>query len=167
MDFMKKTLIFFVLGGMLGLIGGAGGMLIAFPFIFPPAAVNETVSASVAAGLIGRSHFREGVGGQDGGHWGRGGIKVYHDEDGAVLVEFQENFEVGAGPNFWLYLNSRGDIDNEDDFLADSARLRLQKIKSFTGSQVYKLDAAQYAAAASLTIWCESFNQYIASANLP
>ena len=162
---MKKALMFFVLGGVLGVGAGAGAMLIAFPFIFPPPAVNEKVAVGV--GFIGESYFREGADGQDAGHWGRGGVKFYRADDGTVLAELQEDFVVGAGPNFWLYLNSRGEINNEDDFLSDTARLRLQKIKSFTGSQVYKLAAAQYAAAGSLTIWCESFNQYIASANLP
>lgn len=162
---MKKNLLFFVLGGVLGAVAGGGGMLIAFPFLFPPPQVNETAAAGLAA--VGETRFREDSAGQDAGHWGRGAVKFYRDADGAVVAELQADFEVGPGPNFWLYLNSRPGVENEDDFLADEARIKVHKIKSFSGSQVYKLDAGEFAGARALTIWCESFNQYIASADLP
>lgn len=162
---MKKALIFFVFGGALGAIAGAGGMLIAFPFLFPPPPANETVKAGLEP--IGETHFREESAGQDAGHWGRGGVRFYRDEDGAVFAELQADFEVGPGPNFWLYLNGRAGVENEEDFLSDEARIKTHKIKSFRGSQVYKLHAQEFANARALTIWCESFNQYIASADLP
>ena len=163
---MKKTLAIFVGGGILGTIVGAGAMLVAFPFVFPPPEVNETVSASDAV-LIGKTRFREDSRGQDGGHWGRGDIKFYRTTDGSVLAELQADFEVGPGPNFWIYLNGNDNIEDEADFTADEARLKVHKIKSFRGSQVYVFDAADFANARALTIWCESFNQYIASANIP
>ncbi len=150
----------------MGVIAGAGGMLVAFPFIFPPAQVNESVAEGAAAPL-GESRFREDSAGQDSGHWGRGGVKFYRAADGKILAELQKDFEVGPGPNFWLYLNSRAGVENENDFLEDEARVKLQKVKSFAGSQVYELDGEAFAKARALTIWCESFGQYIASADLP
>ena len=161
---IKKALIFFV-GGALGAVAGAGGMLIAFPFLFPPAAVNESAAAGLE--LLGETRFREDSAGQDAGHWGRGGVRFYRDKDGGVVAELQSDFEVGPGPNFWLYLNTAAGVENEDDFLADEGRIKTHKIKSFNGSQVYKLDATEFANARAFTIWCESFNQYIASADLP
>ena len=141
-------------------------MLLAFPFIFPPPEVNERVSQDDVE-FIGETSFREDSTGQDAGHWGRGGIKLYRSSEDKVLVEFQSDFEVGPGPNFWLYLNSESEVEDEEDFLSDDSRIKVEKIKSFGGSQVYALEGEMFADARSLTIWCESFNQYIASANIP
>ena len=163
---MIKNLLFFIGGGVLGVIAGAGAMLIAFPYIFPPPAVNETVDAMAADSLLLEGAFRQDAPGQDAAHWGKGGLKVYRGKDGGILLELQGDFEVGPGPNFWLYLNSKADIDDENDFYTDGDRVKIAKLKSFSGSQVYAVSAEQYAQAKSLTIWCESFGQYIASANL-
>ena len=57
-------------------------------------------------------------------------------------------------------------MEDENDFLKDGGRVQITKLKSFTGSQVYMLPAADYDNAEAVTIWCESFNQYIASADL-
>lgn len=154
----------FFTGGTLGFIGGLGSMLIIFPFLFPPPMVNEIVDEGLEQVL--ETSFREGVAGQDRVHWGRGDVKVYRSEEGTYLIELQSNFEVGAGPNFWLYLNTTPSIDKEADFEFDAERLRLTKLKSFQGSQVYEVAAADFEKKGSLTIWCESFGQYIASANL-
>ena len=142
-------------------------MLIAFPFVFPPPEVNETVSAMTADAPLGESVFREGVSGQDPAHWGKGAVKFYRAEDGGVLMEMQANFEVGPGPNFWIYLNSKTGVDDEAAFQDDNERVKVAKLKSFSGSQVYALDAESFERAKSVTIWCDSFNQYIASADIP
>ena len=165
---MKKALIGFLTGGMLGVVAGAGGMLLAFPFLFPPAEVNETVAAIAGrevAALV-ETRFREGVAGQDAAHWGRGGVRTYRGVDGNVLIELQPDFEVGPGPNFWVYLNTRAGVDDEAGFQADEGRRRIAKLKSFRGSQVYSAEAGIFADAGAVTIWCESFGQYIASADL-
>ena len=165
---MKRAIIGFLLGGILGFGGGAGAMLIAFPFVFPPPEVNETVSGMSAADqALGESIFREDAPGQDPAHWGKGAVKFYRAQNGGVLMELQSNFEVGPGPNFWIYLNSASGVDDENEFQADSSRVKVAKLKSFSGSQVYALDAQQFAQAKAVTIWCESFNQYIASADIP
>ena len=144
-------------------------MLIAFPYLFPPPVLNEKVEQMTAGALLGESQFRPDARGQDPAHWGRGSIKIYQaqDADGGFILELQEDFEVGPGPNFWLYTNAQPDIDDEADFLADSQRVKVTKLKSFSGSQVYHIEASAAANAKAITIWCESFNQYIASANLP
>ncbi|MYE22454.1 MAG: DM13 domain-containing protein [Gammaproteobacteria bacterium] len=165
---MARTVVGFLLGGVLGVVVGAGGMLLAFPFLFPPPEVNETVAAMAGrdvAPLV-ESRFREGVAGQDAAHWGRGGVRAYRAEDGNVLIELQRDFEVGPGPNFWLYLNDVGGVDDEGDFEADDRRKRIAKLKSFTGSQVYVVNAGDFESARAVTVWCESFDQYIASADL-
>ena len=170
---MSRTAIGFlagiVIGGIIGIAGGAGGMLVAFPFLFPPPAVNETVAAMAGrdVAVLEETRFREGTAGQDAAHWGRGGVRAYRSDDGDVLIELQPDFEVGPGPNFWVYLNTRSGIDDEADFEADGGRRQVARLKSFTGSQVYRVDADAFGAAGAVTIWCESFGQYIASADLP
>ena len=154
-----------VLGAIVGLIVGAGGMLLAFPYVFPPAEVNERIDASSIKVLISESSFREGVDGQDSAHWGRGDVKVYEADDGQIMIAFQENFEVGPGPDFWIYLTTEKQINNEEQFFADTKRHKLTQIKSFKGAQVYTISASDYEKAASITIWCETFSQYIASAD--
>lgn len=169
---MSRTAIGFlagiVIGGVIGIAAGAGGMLVAFPFLFPPPAVNETVAAMAGrdVAVLKETRFREDTTGQDAAHWGRGGVKAYRSDDGDVLIELQPDFEVGPGPNFWVYLNTRGGIDDEADFEADAGRQQVVRLKSFTGSQVYRTDADAFEAAGAVTIWCESFGQYIASADL-
>ncbi|MYE82291.1 MAG: DM13 domain-containing protein [Gammaproteobacteria bacterium] len=169
---MNRTTIGFLagiaIGGVIGIAAGAGGMLVAFPFLFPPPAVNETVAAMAGrdVAVLQETRFREGTAGQDAAHWGRGGVRTYRSDDGDVLIELQPDFEVGPGPNFWVYLNTRRGIDDEADFEADEGRQRIARLKSFTGSQVYRADADAFAAAGAVTIWCESFGQYIASADL-
>ena len=156
-----------ILGGILGTVAGAGGMLIAFPYLFPPPTLNESVSAMDAeATIAGESRFREGTPGQDAVHWARGGLHWYRTADGKILFELQGDFEAGAGPNYWIYLNTKADIDDESDFLDDQNRIKLAKLRSFSGSQVYEADAELFARAKALTIWCETFSEYIASANI-
>ena len=163
-----RFLLGFFIGGIGGVVAGAGLMLVVFPFLFPPPMVNETVAGTydIQPILAAETSFRQNVPGQDAAHWGRGDVKVYQRSVDKYVIEFQPNFEVGPGPNFWIYLNSEADIDDEKDFDDDDDRLRLTKIKSFQGSQLYEVPAAAIKNAKAITIWCESFGQYIASANI-
>ncbi len=164
---MKRSIYIFLIGGFFGFCGGAGAMLGVYPFFFPPAVVNETVADISSDMLLGETRFREDASGQDALHWGRGGVKIHRAANGDVLLALENDFEVGPGPNFWLYLNSVSGVDDEDDFRADEARVRVTKLKSFTGAQVYTLKAALFKRAGAVTIWCETFGQYIASADIP
>ena len=151
-----------------GLVLGAGVMLIAYPFVFKPPVVNESVADFAGFDVkqpVFKAQIREDASGQDPIHWGRGSIAIHRALDGNYLVEFQDDFEVGPGPNFWLYLNSVASIDDEAQFNADDERLKIAKLKSFTGSQVYHIDRETLEESKALTIWCESFGQYIASAD--
>lgn len=164
---LKQKIIFFIVGGFLGFVAGAGAMLIAFPFIFAPPVLNESVSDTTSdTQLISEIKLRDDDPGQDSGHWGRGSIKIYEKQGGDIYLELQSDFAVGPGPNFWIYLNTQHDIVDEAAFKADDSRIRIEKLKSFEGSQVYKIKASQYQKAKSITIWCETFNQFIASANI-
>ena len=163
-----KTFRNLLIGFIVGVAVGGGAMLIAFPFLFPPPVVNETLSqidgtAESQSRYVGV--FREDAPGQDFAHWAKGRISV-HDADGdEAWIQLESDFEASPGPNYWVYLNSRSAIDDESDFLADEQRVRLAKLKSFSGSQLYLTSGHSISDKRALTIWCESFDQYIGSAD--
>lgn len=160
----------FVFGLLIGGVAGAGGMLVAFPFVFPPPVVAETAPAVSAegngAGLLGSFRFDETAEGRDFIHWANGTGGVYRD--GAMTVlRFDDSFEAGPGPNYWVYLNTVA-VGEEDAFNADEGRLKLAPLKSFSGGQNYPLPAdVRIEDFRTVTVWCESFGVYIGSASLP
>ena len=163
---MKGKFLSFVIGGLLGFVVGNGFMIVIFPFLFMNDAANDSLSQADVSNLLVETIFRNEVEGQDSVHWGKGGLKVYEGVGGDIVLELQSDFEVGPGPNFWIYANTTADINTEKDFLKDSSRKKLLKLRNFRGAQVYKISANDYKNAKAITIWCESFKQYIASANL-
>lgn len=156
----------FVLGIILGAIAGAGGMLVAFPFLFPPPVVSEVAPSGASVGQRGSFQFDETAPGRDAVHWANGTGGVYRDE-ARTLVRFDDTFKAGPGPNYWVYLNMVP-VGEEADFNADAGRVRIAQLKSFSGGQNYALppdvDIAKFH---TVTIWCESFSVYIGSAVLP
>jgi hypothetical protein len=159
-----RTLVAFLLGGLLGVVAGAGGMLIAFPFLFPPPVVAE--AAPAGASKIGTFRFDETAPGRDSVHWANGTGALHRTESGVVL-RLDDGFEAGPGPNYWIYLTTKP-VGDEADFNADAGRVRIAQLKSFRGGQNYGLpDGLDISKFHTVTIWCESFGAYIASAALP
>jgi hypothetical protein len=165
-----SRLLAFILGLVIGAAAGAGGMLVAFPFIFPPPVVAEKAPAASEGGagaqLLGSFRFDQMAPGRDAIHWANGTGGVYRDGE-TTIVRFDDSFEAGPGPNYWVYLNT-GPVGEEDAFLADSGRLKLAPLKSFTGGQNYPLPAGvRIEDFHTVTVWCESFGVYIGSAAFP
>lgn len=158
--------IAFVMGGILGVIAGAGGMLVAFPFLFPPPVVSEKAPAGTTVSQTGTFRFDETAPGRDAVHWANGSGAVYR-ADQMVVLRFDDTFEAGPGPNYWIYLNTVP-VGEEAAFNADAGRVRIAQLKSFKGGQNFivppELDIAKFH---TVTIWCESFGVYIGSAVLP
>jgi hypothetical protein len=154
----------FVIGGLLGVIAGAGGMLIAFPYLFPPPVASDAPPAA-ARGARAMFVFDRAAPGRDAVHWANGTGAIVDAGDGRTL-RLEADFEAGPGPNYWIYLNTRA-VGEEKDFLADGGRVRLAKLKAFKGAQNYALppdlDPGKFH---TVTIWCESFNAYIGSGAL-
>lgn len=161
-----RAVIGFVSGFVLGAIAGAGGMLVAFPFLFPPPVVSESAPSGVSMGQRGTFKFDEAAPGRDAVHWANGTGGVYRDE-ARTLVRFDDTFKAGPGPNYWVYLNTVP-VGEEADFNADAGRVRIAQLKSFSGGQNYSLPPdVDIATFHTVTIWCESFSAYIGSAALP
>lgn len=160
----------FVGGLIVGLMVGAGGMLVAFPFLFPPPVVAEGAptggSGEGGLQLVGTFGFDEMAPGRDAIHWANGTGGVYRDGEMTVL-RFDDDFAAGPGPAYWVYLNTTP-VGEEDDFLADAGRVKVMPLKSFTGGQNYVLPVdVRVEDFQTVTIWCEAFDAYIGSAPLP
>jgi hypothetical protein len=152
----------FLVGGLLGAAFGAGAMLIAFPFLFPPAPGTDPAPFSIAADGVVGFEFDRAAPGRDMLHWANGTGSLIRTDQGWVL-RLEPGFETGPGPDYWLYLNTRP-VSDKADFEGDPHRQRLAKLRSFSGAQNYPLpadiDPTRYQ---SVTIWCETFRAYIGS----
>jgi hypothetical protein len=161
----------FWFGSLGGLVAGAGAMLVLFPFLFPPPELNEEPPAAgvLADQTTGRTRiafeFDRNAPGRDLIHWANGTGALIKTQQGWVL-RFDQEFEAGPGPNYWIYFNKRA-VGDEDDFNADAARVKMSQLRSFRGGQNYSVPAAiDPDAFHTVTIWCESFGVYIGSAAL-
>jgi hypothetical protein len=164
---LRSRLVTFVLGAVLGAGGGAAAMLIAFPFLFPPPVAADAPPQPLAGAQAQRIAltFDQNAPGRDPAHWANGTGQIVRTGQGWVL-RFEGDFEAGPGPNFWIYLNTRG-TGEEKDFLADTGRVKITPIKSFKGAQNFVLPAnIDPTRFHTVTIWCESFGVYIGSAAL-
>lgn len=163
----------FLIGIVLGLGGGAGGMLIAFPFLFPPQPVNEAAPLAATelpaeTRLTHAFRFDEAAPARDFLHWANGTGAIIRTGDSHIL-RFEADFATSPGPDYHIYLTTRA-ITGKADFAADSGKIELRKLKAFTGSQNYTLpkefggQAFDPTRFHSVTIWCKFFNAYIGTA---
>jgi hypothetical protein len=81
---LRSHLIALVIGGLLGTAVGAFGMLIAFPYVFPPAPANDAAptQAGSAAAPAATFRFDERAPGRDTVHWANGTGTVLKTEAG-------------------------------------------------------------------------------------
>lgn len=157
---MKKIIIAFVAGGILGTAAGFVLGIFFFPYIFPPpVAMEQVVDADkkqiVATGMFIHANPSDPV------HYGSGAVTVYDD-----TVHLESDFEVGPGPKFHVYLVPNRDITSasqvEDTMFVDLGRLR-----AFQGSQNYGVPAGvNLSNYGSVVIWCEKFGVLISPATL-
>lgn len=144
--------------GILGAVAGFALGIVAFPFIFPPPELNEALVGKAAEDLLARATFTH-ANPADPLHYGRGTATIYAD-----LVRLEEDFEVGPGPKFHVYLTPVADVRPDTDVEA-TMFVDLGRLKAFTGSQHYPVpagvDPTRYP---SLVIWCEQFNVLISPA---
>jgi len=164
---LKSKFAMLTLGILLGVVAGAGGMLIVHPFVFSPPVVNEAApkTADAATSAMITFNLDENAPGRDPVHWANGSGSVIRTAQGEVL-RLNGDFEAGPGPNFWVYLNTRA-VGEEKDFNADAGRVKIAPLKSFIGAQNFMLpEGLDITKFHTVTIWCESFGAYIASGML-
>lgn len=150
----------FLAGGLLGLAAGFVIGIFVFPYIFPPPEATESLSREETGKLVAKGTFIQ-HNPNDPVHYGKGAVSVYPS-----TVFLGEDFEVGPGPDFHVYLVPKADIRSPSD-VTDTMYVDLGRLRAFKGSQNYPIpvgvDLKQFP---SVVIWCQQFSVLISPADL-
>jgi Electron transfer DM13 len=157
---MKNVIIAFLIGGILGIVGGFAGGIFVFPYLFPPAPVNEVVDSALSGEVLATGSFTH-ANPSDPVHYGKGGVRIYRN-----LLHLEMDFEVGPGPKFHVYLVPEASIMPATP-VQESMFVDLGRLKAFSGGQNYPIpDGVDLRKYKSVVIWCEQFNVLISPARL-
>ncbi len=156
-----KYVISFLLGSVLGAGFGVALGFFLFPYVFPPPPAAEVLSdADRAAQVVAEGTFIH-ADPNDPIHWGKGQVSVRRNS-----VFLHDNFEVGPGPKFHVYLVPKANIRTSSD-LDNQMFVDLGRLRAFQGSQRYEIPAGvNLADFKSVVIWCEQFSVLISPADL-
>ena len=158
---MLKSILMFVLGGLLGAAAGFAAGIFVYPYIFLADIVaTDRVDDAARRKVLATGTFVH-ANPSDPIHYGRGGLTVYEG-----LLHLESDFEVGPGPKFHVYLVPEASVTT-DTPVARTMFVDLGRLKAFKGSQNYPVppgvDVARYG---SVVIWCEQFGVLISPAAL-
>jgi hypothetical protein len=158
---LKKTFVTFVIGGALGVAGGFALGIFVYPYLFLADVVaterveNQSARKTVASGEFIHANPRDPI------HHGKGKVTVYQD-----LVHLGDDFEVGPGPKFHVYLVPETSVIPSTN-VAKTMFVDLGRLKAFRGSQNYPVPAGvDLSKFGSVVIWCEQFGVLISPAAL-
>ena len=158
---MKRFIITFLIGGLLGAAGGFALGIFVYPYFFLSDIVaKEQVDSPASRKLVAKGTFIH-ANPSDPIHHGKGGLTAYQD-----LVHLESDFEVGPGPKFHVYLVPEGNVVPSTN-VARTMFVDLGRLKAFKGSQNYPVppgtDLRKFG---SVVIWCEQFGVLISPAAL-
>lgn len=158
---VAKSIIVFVIGGLLGSAAGFALGIFVYPYIFLADIVaTERLEAGAPKKLVATGTFIH-ANPSDPIHYGKGNLKVFEN-----LVFLESDFEVGPGPKFHVYLVPDKSVTPSTD-VARTMFIDLGRLKAFKGSQNYPIpqgvDLSRYG---SVVIWCEQFGVLISPAAL-
>ena len=158
---MRKSIIIFVVGALLGSTAGFALGIFFYPYIFLADIVaTERVDDSstrkiLATGMFIHANPRDPI------HYGKGKLTVYQD-----LVHLNGDFEVGPGPKYHVYLVPEKIVIPSTN-VARTMFVDLGRLKAFKGSQNYPIppgvDLGKFG---SVVVWCEQFGVLISPASL-
>lgn len=158
---MKKSIIVFLVGGVLGVTGGFALGIFVYPYLFLADIVatdrveNKASRKTLAIGAFIHANPRDPV------HYGKGKVTVYQD-----LVHLGGDFEVGPGPKFHVYLVPETNVIPSTN-VAKTMFVDLGRLKAFRGSQNYPVpEGVDLSRFGSVVIWCEQFGVLISPATL-
>lgn len=155
-----RGLVIFLLGGILGTAFGVALGFFFFPFVFPPPAAMEQLTEAERARLVKTGTFIH-ANPSDPIHWGKGQVSVYER-----TVFLENDFQVGPGPAYHVYLVPKARIRSEAD-MKDVMYVDLGRLRSFKGSQRYPIpDGVDLKNYPSVIVWCERFAVLISPADL-
>ena len=128
---MAKWILAFVIGGVLGTAAGFALGIFVYPYVFLADIVaTEKVEPAAAQRVLARGTFIH-ANPSDPIHHGKGRVTVH---DG--LLHLEEDFEVGPGPKFHVYLVPEKDV-TPSTAVARAMFVDLGRLKAFKGSQNY------------------------------
>ena len=158
---LKKSVIVFVVGGLLGTAAGFALGIFFYPYIFLADIVaTESVSNKSARKIVASGEFIH-ANPRDPVHYGKGKVTVYQD-----LVHLGGDFEVGPGPKFHVYLVPEKKVV-PSTAVEKTMYVDLGRLRAFKGSQNYPVpegvDLRKYD---NVVIWCEQFGVLISPAAL-
>ena len=157
---MWRWLTVFLLGGLLGTGFGVALGFFLFPFVFPPPEAMERLTQAEASKLVAKGTFIH-ANPSDPVHYGKGGVSVYQD-----VVFLHDDFEVGPGPAFHVYLVPNANIRDAGQ-VTGTMFVDLGGLRAFKGSQKYAIPAGvDLTKFPSVVIWCEQFSVLISPADL-
>jgi hypothetical protein len=158
---VKKVILVFVAGGLLGTAAGFALGIFFYPYMFLADIVaadkveNPAARKLVASGTFIHANPSDPI------HYGKGKVTVFED-----LLHLESDFEVGPGPKFHVYLVPEANV-TPSTRVAQTRYVDLGRLKAFKGSQNYPvpsgIDPARYQ---SVVIWCEQFGVLISPAAL-
>lgn len=158
---MARVIVSLIVGGALGgFVGFAVGIFV-YPYIFLADIVaSEQLVPQEERRLLATGAFIH-ADPDDPVHYGSGKVSVFNN---AVFLD--EDFDVGPGPKYHVYLVPIEDVSPETDVTAEKF-VDLGRLRAFKGSQVFQIPAGvnpkEYA---SVVIWCEQFGVLISPARL-
>ena len=157
---MPRWIWMFFLGGALGTAFGVAVGFFVFPYVFPPAPAMDTLAPGEQTAVVASGTFIH-ADPNDPIHYGKGRVTVREK-----VVFLEDDFEVGPGPAFHVYLVPRERI-RDSASVKDTMFIDLGKLRAFEGSQRYPIpagvDLAKYP---SVVIWCAQFGVLISPADL-
>jgi hypothetical protein len=157
---MWRWLTVFLVGGILGTAFGVAVGFFFFPYVFPPPAAMEVLTAAEQTKVVARGKFIH-ANPSDPIHHGTGSVAVYEK-----LVYLEADFAVGPGPAFHVYLVPKAQVRQSAD-VKDTMFIDLGRLRAFKGSQKYSIpvgvDLTNYP---SVVIWCAQFGVLISPADL-
>jgi hypothetical protein len=157
---MWRFLAIFLSGGVIGAGAGVALGFFLFPYVFPPPAAMESLSAAERTAVVARGEFIH-ANPSDPIHYGEGSVTVYER-----TVFLEEDFEVGPGPRFHIYLVPKPMIRSSGE-VKDTMFVDLGGLRAFQGSQKYTIpNGVDLSGYPSVVIWCAEFGVLISPADL-
>ena len=151
--------IFFLLAVshlLVGLAGFAVGIY-ALPILIAPPAPSETEIQAMSTQVQYTAEFKKDLKDSDGFHWGEGEVSI-----GSDYITFMG--ELAPGPDYKLYL-AKEFVETEADFnRLKPSMLQVGDVKTFNNFIVKldgDIDPSQYN---TVIVWCETFGEFITSA---
>jgi len=157
---MWRSIAIFLVGCVLGTAFGVAVGFFAFPYVFPPPEAMEALDVETGSEAVARGTFIH-ADLSDPVHYGSGSVTVYDD-----VVFLGEDFEVGPGPAFHVYLVPEANV-RVSSYVKGTMFVDLGRLRAFKGSQNYAIPAGidldDYP---SVVIWCAEFGVLISPADL-